>query len=69
MLGQASMNYKELLTIIFENEDVINYRPLTCVSNDSKNVAPLTPSMNLRDLKASVVADLDFIDSNKRLIR
>ncbi|GBN51557.1 hypothetical protein AVEN_245781-1, partial [Araneus ventricosus] len=69
VLGQASVNYEELLTILCDVESVINCRPLTCISNDSEDLLPLTPSMFLQDIKESGVADLDLLDRSKLLKR
>jgi hypothetical protein len=69
VLGQASVNYEELLTIICDVEAVINCRPLTYISNDSEDLLPLTPSMFLQDIKESGTADLDFVDKGKLLVR
>ncbi|XP_035226641.1 uncharacterized protein LOC118198969 [Stegodyphus dumicola] len=71
VLGQAAVNYEELLTVIIcDVEAVINCRPLTYVSNDSEDLLlPLTPSMFLQDIKVSGTADLDALDRNKLLAR
>ncbi|GBN32734.1 hypothetical protein AVEN_178946-1 [Araneus ventricosus] len=69
VLGQASVNYEELLTILCDVESVINCRPLTYISNDSEDLLPLTPSMFLQDIKESGVADLDLLDRSKLLKR
>lgn len=69
ILGQASVNYEELLTIICDVEAVINCRPLTYISNDSEDLSPLTPAMFLQDIKEYGTADLDFIDKSKLLVR
>ncbi|XP_035220347.1 uncharacterized protein LOC118193377 [Stegodyphus dumicola] len=69
VLGQAAVNYEELLTVICDVEAVINCRPLTYVSNDSEDLLPLTPSMFLQDIKVSGTADLDTLDRNKLLAR
>ncbi|XP_035228310.1 uncharacterized protein LOC118200446 [Stegodyphus dumicola] len=69
VLGQAAVNYEELLTVICDLEAVINCRPLTYVSNDSKDLLQLTPSMFLQDIKVSGTADLDALDRNKLLAR
>ncbi|XP_035205246.1 uncharacterized protein LOC118180232, partial [Stegodyphus dumicola] len=69
VLGQAAVNYEELLTVICDVEAVINCRPLTYVSNDSEDLLPLTPSMFLQDIKVSGTADLDALDRNKLLAR
>ncbi|GBM00954.1 hypothetical protein AVEN_6294-1, partial [Araneus ventricosus] len=69
VLGQASVNYEELLTILCDIESVVNCRPLTYISNDSEDLLPLTPSMFLQDIKESGVADLDLLDRSKLLKR
>lgn len=69
VLGQASVNYEELLTILCDAEAVINSRPLTYISNDIEDLSPLTPSMFMQDIKIAGTADLDAIDGNKLLVR
>ncbi|XP_035213005.1 uncharacterized protein LOC118186937 [Stegodyphus dumicola] len=69
VLGQAAVNYEELLPAICDVEAVINCRPLTYVSNDSEDLLPLTPSMFLQDIKVSGTADLGALDRNKLLAR
>ncbi|XP_031351409.1 uncharacterized protein LOC116176791 [Photinus pyralis] len=49
VLGQASLHYQELYTILCECESIMNNRPLTYL-DEGGEVAPLTPAMFLRDL-------------------
>ena len=43
----ASLQYDELYTIICQIEGILNSRPLTSISDDSKDTSPITPSMLL----------------------
>ena len=51
VLGKLSVNYEELCTILCNAEAVLNNCPLTYVSDDISDLAPLTPSMFFQDLK------------------
>lgn len=62
VLGRACLSYEELLTSLCDCEAVVNSRPLTYVSNDSKDLVPLTPAMFLHDLVEVGVPDCDEID-------
>jgi len=43
MMGRGNLSYDELGTMVVEREDVINSRPLSCVTPDDLQ-QPLTPS-------------------------
>ncbi|XP_035205614.1 uncharacterized protein LOC118180658 [Stegodyphus dumicola] len=62
VLGNASLKYEELYTILCDCENILNCRPLTYISEDLE-LEPLTPAMFFRDLKESGVPDLDIIDA------
>ncbi|XP_018577160.1 uncharacterized protein LOC108915576 [Anoplophora glabripennis] len=64
VLGRSSFNYEDLMTILCYCESVINSRPLTYISNDLKDLVPITPSMFLRDLVDSDLPDCDIIHQN-----
>ncbi|GIY52639.1 endonuclease [Caerostris darwini] len=51
ILGRSSVNFEELLTILYDVEASINSRPLTYISDDSDELIPLTPSLFLQDIK------------------
>ncbi|XP_072389391.1 uncharacterized protein [Diabrotica undecimpunctata] len=61
VLGQASLDYGSLMTVICDCEAIINSRPLTS-SNDPNDLIPLTPMMFLRDQTESGVPDCDAVD-------
>lgn len=65
ILGRASLDYEELLTVLCDCERVINSRPLTYVSQDVEDLSPLTPEMFLREIKESGVPDIDNVDKDK----
>lgn len=70
VLLRASLKYEELVTVLCDCECIINNRPITYVSDDIKDAAPLTPSMFLHELPMSGVPELDTIDQtavNKRV--
>ena len=63
-LGKASLTYEELETVLCDCESVINSMPLTYVSEDVADLAPITPNMFLMDLKEVGLPDCDAVDSN-----
>ncbi|GBN54829.1 hypothetical protein AVEN_149672-1, partial [Araneus ventricosus] len=66
VLGQTSLNFEELNTVLCDCESVINGRPLTYVSDDTSDLEPLTPSMFLQEVREVGIPDLDLLD-NKSL--
>lgn len=42
-LGNASLTYEELETLVIEIEAILNSRPISPMSNDSNDIAALTP--------------------------
>ena len=44
VLGKALLSYQELATVLTRIEVVINSRPLTTVSDDVKDLTPITPA-------------------------
>ncbi|GFT64242.1 DUF5641 domain-containing protein [Nephila pilipes] len=63
VLGRSSLNYEELNTILCDCEQIINSRPITHVSEDNRDPAPLTPMMFLQELPSSGIPDIDSVDS------
>lgn len=56
-------------TILCDCEAVINARPLTYVSQNPRDLTPLTPSMFLQEVEEIGVPDFDLVEStdlNKR---
>ena len=62
-LGKALLTCKELVTVLCDCESIINSRPLTYVSKDVTDLAPITPNMFLLHLQGSGLADCDAVDS------
>lgn len=62
VLGRASLDYEDLLTVICDCETVLNSRPLTYVSNDPHELSALTPAMFLVDQRGFGLPDYDFVD-------
>jgi len=56
-LRKASLTYKELEMVLCDCESVISSRPLTYVSEDATDLAPITPNMFLLDVKGVGLAD------------
>ena len=44
VLGKALLSYQELATVLIKIEAVINSRPLTTVSDDVRDLMPITPA-------------------------
>lgn len=62
VLGRASLDYEDLLTVICDCEAVINSRPLTYVSNDPRELSALTPAMFLVEQSGYGLPDCDVVD-------
>ena len=45
VLGRASLSYEETMSIICDYKATVNSRPLTYISEDSRDPLPLTPAM------------------------
>ncbi|GFU97739.1 integrase catalytic domain-containing protein [Trichonephila clavipes] len=65
VLGKASLNEKELNTLLCDAESIINSRPITYLSEDPKDLVALTPAMFLQEIREIGVPDFDMIDSKK----
>lgn len=65
VLGRARLNAEKLYTTLCECKAIINSRPITYVSDDAAQLAPLTPAMFIQDIQEVGVPDLDHIDENK----
>ncbi|GBL91789.1 hypothetical protein AVEN_71422-1 [Araneus ventricosus] len=61
-LGNSVFSFEELETVICGCESVINSRPLTYISKESRELVPLTPSMFLIENRCSDVTDFEAID-------
>ena len=55
VVRQQTLDDENLTTFMCEVENIINSRPLTAVSNDVKDLQPLTPNM-LLCLRRTVIA-------------
>lgn len=62
VLGQASLNFEELNTVICDIEGLINSRPLTTLTEDTNDLIPLTPNMFLQGLSENGLPDLDHLE-------
>jgi hypothetical protein len=70
VLGRASLSYEETMSIICDCEATVNSRPLTYISEDSRDPLPQTPAMYLQNVPLVGVPDLDHLDKtdlNRRL--
>jgi hypothetical protein len=60
LLGRSSLQYEDLQTILCHNEAVINYRPLTYLSEDPKDLSPPTTAMFIQGIPTMGVPILDM---------
>ncbi|XP_024880770.1 uncharacterized protein LOC112460357 [Temnothorax curvispinosus] len=65
ILGRARLSYTELMTCVIDVEAVINQRPLTCITEDSEDLLPLTPAMFLCEISEVSVPDLDQLEKSE----
>ncbi|UYV69625.1 hypothetical protein LAZ67_7000025, partial [Cordylochernes scorpioides] len=63
ILGQTSLGYEELSRVMCDVESLMNTRPLTYLTEESEDLAPLTPSLFLHEVREVGVPDLDLIDN------
>ncbi|UYV69289.1 hypothetical protein LAZ67_6003135 [Cordylochernes scorpioides] len=63
ILGQTSLGYEELSTVMCDVESLMNTRPLTYLTEESEDLALLTPSLFLHEVREVGVPDLDLIDN------
>lgn len=65
-LGKALLSYQELATVLTRIEAVINSRPLTTVSDDIRDLTPITPAhLALRRSLFSLPALVDEVSATK----
>ncbi|UYV77930.1 RPL31 [Cordylochernes scorpioides] len=63
ILGQTSLGYEELSMVMCNVESLMNTHPLTYLTEESEDLAPLTPSLFLHEVREVGVPDLDLIDN------
>ena len=62
VLGNASLFYEEMVSLLCDCESVINSRPITYLSEDPEDMIPLTPAMILQPIQTVGVPDLDELN-------
>jgi hypothetical protein len=65
MIGTAELTKKELEKCLASISHTINNRPLTTVTEDPDDLAPLTPSMLLRDLPVAGLPEGEVIGATR----
>jgi len=65
ILGKASLGYEEMSTVLCDCESIVNARPLTYLSEDPKDLSPITPNMFLQEIHEIGVPDYDLMDREK----
>ncbi|UYV84524.1 hypothetical protein LAZ67_X002445, partial [Cordylochernes scorpioides] len=63
ILGQTSLGYEELSTVMCDVESLMNSCPLTYLTEESEDLVPLTPSLFLHEVREVGVPDLNLIDN------
>ena len=61
-LKKSCLGSEEICTVLLDCEAVINSRPITFLSDNDNEIAPLTPSHFLREIREIGVLDLDYIE-------
>ncbi|XP_051160007.1 uncharacterized protein LOC127280786 [Leptopilina boulardi] len=65
VLGRACLFYESLTTALCDAKAIINWRPLTYVSDDANDLKTLSPSMFLQETREIGVPDLDVLSKEK----
>ena len=66
VLGKALLPYQELATVLTTIEAVINSRPLTTVSDEERDLTPITPTYLALGISLFSLPDLlDEVSANK----
>ncbi|XP_055924398.1 uncharacterized protein LOC129956503 [Argiope bruennichi] len=63
VLGQARLNYEEMITVLADCERVINSRPLTYICEEEA-IKPISPSMFIQDVHECNLPDIDAVEQN-----
>ncbi|UYV82266.1 hypothetical protein LAZ67_21001503 [Cordylochernes scorpioides] len=63
ILGQTSLRYEKLSTVMCDFESLMNTRPLNYLTEESEDLVPLTSSLFLYEVRKVGVPDLDLIDN------
>ncbi|KAJ8912069.1 hypothetical protein NQ315_016758 [Exocentrus adspersus] len=67
-LGRAYLTYEELNSVLCECEAIINSRPLTYVTEDNKDLVPITQSIFLQEIPEVGTLDLSTLDYSRKLM-
>lgn len=62
VIGEASLNFEEMYTILVQIESCLNSRPLTPLSTDVNDYAPLTPSHFLIGDSLASCPEAEFLE-------
>jgi len=62
LLGRSSLQYEDLQIILCDTEAVINSRLLAYLSEDPKDLSPLTPAMIIQGTPTMSVPILEHVD-------
>ncbi|UYV74943.1 hypothetical protein LAZ67_12001873 [Cordylochernes scorpioides] len=69
VLGSARVTNEELQTLLCDVEAVVNNRPLTYVSEDDEELAPLTPNKLINNCGSSILPEADEVERDSMVSR
>ena len=63
VLGQACLNYEEMMTILDDCESIRNSRTLAYMA-EQRSIKPIPPALFWKDIEECSFPDVDSVDGN-----